>query len=90
MYYDCKRIINNIRYQVAGLRRIFIAFFSVGWIELYMSIHSDTESDDCFTLDCLTRINSIGTTPVKWEEINDALSAIDNVIIYYMLKCYDK
>lgn len=83
-------IINNIRYNAAVLRRDFITLVGVGGSELYMLFHSETESEICLLEECFGRILNIITTPIKWEEINDALAAIDNVIIYYMLKCYDK
>lgn len=89
MYY-VKYIIYTIYYYAAALRRCFIALFGVGGSELYMLIHSETESDDYFTGDCLTRIANILSTPVPMTTINDILSAMDNIIVYYILKCYDK
>jgi hypothetical protein len=89
MYY-IRYIIYTIYYNVAALRRLFIALFGVGGSELYMLIHSETESDDCFTADCFTRMANITIAPVHMTKINDNLTAIDNVIVYYMLKCHEK
>jgi hypothetical protein len=89
MYY-IRYIIYTIYYYTAALRRVFITLFGVGGIELYMLNHYETESENCFTSDCLTRITNILCTPVPMTEINDIMSAMDNVIVYYMLKCHEK